>query len=196
MKRTAVFFHIALMEGHEAVYREIKNSLDRFLLGSASVYVENRSSPDLYEFPTLDLISGFARRNPDFNCLYVHTKGVSRPGNTCVADWRRSMTYFMVEKHEECCRKLEEYDTVGCNYTVYHSVPHWQGNFWWARSEHLSRLKYARHIKYNTDINDVWDLRHKCEAWVMSLRNPSWYEMYNHHLDPYTQNNPESGYRS
>lgn len=191
MKRIAVFFHIAMIDGHEAIYREIKNVLDRCLLLYADVYTENYCAADIFEFPTLDLISGFSRRNPGYDVLYLHTKGASHPGNSCVADWRRSMTHFMVEKHEECRRKLKEYDLVGCNYRVYGGIPHWQGNFWWARSDYLSLLHNPRSLMYNKDICKDWKERHKCEAWVMSGNNPSWYQMYDHQCEPYKENNPQ-----
>jgi len=72
--------------------------------------------------------------------LYLHTKGVTKTGHVGIQDWIDMMLYFLVEQHESTVSRLLEpgIDAVGCNFQP--DVPHFSGNFWWARASHIQRL--------------------------------------------------------
>jgi len=172
------------MPRYEKIYEEMKACLS---IVPSDVYVENFCVPDTFEFPTLDMVLGFAKSNPGWNILYVHTKGASIPDNECVSDWRKAMTCCLVDKYKKCILKLKEYDTVGCNYTDYFGFPHWQGNFWWAKSDYIAKLDYAKNIEF-VEKPDLWEDRHKAEAWIFTGK-PSYCEIYNHGINPYYERN-------
>ena len=105
--------------------------------------------------------------------LYCHTKGIAMPkdgvgpntGRNWFGDaWRRNMTAVTVGQWHECVTKLEKgYDLAGCFWIpggfAGHRIPvlHFQGNFWWARTNYLKRLPAC------------WmKTRHDAEAWVGS----------------------------
>ena len=73
---------------------------------------------------------------------YIHTKGVSHPGNQYPAYWRKLMLDTVVAGHVEpgCA---EHHDAVGTNWRD----NHYSGNFWWATSEHVRRLPSIRGLR-------------------------------------------------
>ena len=101
-------------------------------------YSENER---LYENPTLNKLKQFSETNKDSYVLYLHTKGNSYPQvHQEITDWTNMMLYFLVESHEDCFRALDgAHDTVGCNYSA-KPVPHYSGNFWWAKTNHIATL--------------------------------------------------------
>jgi hypothetical protein len=104
---------------------------------SNSVVAKN--NPDLWEGPTLMALNDFANNSSPHSILYFHTKGITHPSKN-IKDWRNMMEYFCIERWRDCLRGLEEFDTVGCNFsdeTLDGSNPHYSGNFWWARSEYI-----------------------------------------------------------
>ena len=115
-----------------------------------------------FEFPTLERIVEFCKSNNEYNILYLHTKGVSTPTtNKCVTDWVNYMLYFLVEKHDECLKKLETHSCCGVDYTEEYSR-HYSGNFWWANSDYIKTLDYPRNLPL------VLSERHKAEFWICS----------------------------
>jgi hypothetical protein len=50
--------------------------------------------------------------NPNYNILYLHTKGITGEINHCIEDWVSYMIYFLVNKWSVCINKLKEYNTV------------------------------------------------------------------------------------
>ena len=61
--------------------------------------------------------------------------------------WRVSMEYNTIDRWKECVAYLDEgYDAVGCNYVPNSHVgnhPHFSGNFWWSKSEHINSLDHT-----------------------------------------------------
>jgi GR25 family glycosyltransferase involved in LPS biosynthesis/GT2 family glycosyltransferase len=109
------------------------------------------------EAPTLDLIRTFAAFNDSACVLYLHTKGASHAHpNPHVADWRRLMLHFLVERHADARAALATHDVVGCN-LLDRPQRHFSGNFWWANSRHLKTLPPV-------PTSD----RHEGEWWVLS----------------------------
>ena len=95
------------------------------------------------------------------NVLYLHSKGVTRPDNKNIQDWSDLMEYFLIEKHEMCLESLSDHDVCGLNY--HDKNPHFSGNFWWATSHHIKKLKKI--IPEATD-------RLYCEFWLFNVSNP------------------------
>jgi len=192
--KIAVFFHICDMVGKETIHTEIVSTLEKRLLGVSQYYYEKLCAPENFEFPTLNMVREFSIENPGYAVLYVHTKGISRPGNECVVGWRRSMMYHLVEKYEYCIDRLKICDTVGCNYTKHHEYAHWQGNFFWGKSDYIATLKPVEEMDLSSESRNVWTDRHKAEAWIFSGLNTTFHEVYSHGFDPYHTKNPYENY--
>jgi len=151
-------------------------------------HTSNRT--DLWEFPTLDLV----KRNCDatlgdeeFNVCYLHLKGLSRPGDQRVIDWRNFMEHYTIDKWEENIAKLDEgYDLVGTN-IIEQPWLHSSGNFWWSKSSYIKNklsalpnpekdLKWGTPSPYTGAILDGGNFRYDHEAWVCT-GNPKWFEI-------------------
>jgi hypothetical protein len=137
-------------------------------------------SPDVrhHERATLDLVRRFARVHPESRVLYLHTKGASYdPPHPFVADWTEYLLHFVVDRHDACLAALDDHDVVGCNRRE-GPAPHFSGNFWWARAEHLEALPPV----------PAGD-RHAAEFWVLGrsgVRSLSlWESGVNHYEAPY-----------
>lgn len=191
--KIAIFYHVARMGTWVQVDAEIMEALrSSGLLDAADVFVRNECRDlDLFEFPTIEMLHRFAATTPGYAVLYIHTKGVSKPSRS-VDDWRASMIYWTITRWRECLAKIAlGYDAVGT--TVIDSpIRHFQGNFWWATTEHLRRLGLPRDIVY-TPTYDNQTERHKAEFWVLSVRAKV-YQPYHHHRDPYSVKNPRRNY--
>ena len=115
------------------------------------------------EFPTLDKIWEDSQKEK-FKVLYLHTKGITHDENDkYFTNWIRHLSYFNIEKWEDRIKNLDKYDTSGLNYiknpkgnknklvrqsirmleksSGYHRAKHYAGNFWWANSHHIKKLK-------------------------------------------------------
>ena len=135
---------------------------------------------NLYECITLNLIHLFSHFNHNTNILYLHTKGVSYNYlHNNLNDWINLMLYFLIEKHDECLKLLNNYDTIGCNLL---SLPHkhYSGNFWWSNSNYIKNLTQVKYQK------------HEAEWWLLSNNNVNPYCIYssniNHYQEPYPRN--------
>jgi hypothetical protein len=74
-------------------------------------------------------------------CWYMHAKGVSHEHGASpnVADWRRLLEHFIVERWRECAAALDHHDACGINWRQKPGA-HFSGNFWWARPRYLAAL--------------------------------------------------------
>lgn len=96
-----------------------------------------------FERFTIHKIKNYILPNDKF--LYIHTKGIIREGCKNVDDWRTYMEYFLMTKHNECIKLLDEYDTVGVNLS-YVSGMHYSGNFWWCRGSYFLTLPDIKYL--------------------------------------------------
>jgi hypothetical protein len=64
-----------------------------------------------YERTCLHSLLEWSKHN-ESDILYMHTKGVSRPDNINVQEWRRMLEYFLIDNYQNCLEKLE--DVVCC----------------------------------------------------------------------------------
>ncbi len=106
-----------------------------------------------YEFPLLDKMWEMAK-NEKFYAVYFHTKGSSydvmryksfrrsfSSFNRNSKAWREMMEYFVMENWKMACSALfRGYDAFGCMWQENHHSPHFSGNFWWTKSEHILDL--------------------------------------------------------
>ncbi len=190
-QKICVFYHVAQMGTWQTVDKEITDTLTASgLLERATLFRNDCPDVSQFEFPTIDMLRMYAADN-ECLLLYLHTKGVSRPGPS-IDDWRAAMLYWMVERWRECVHKLSKgFDVVG--YTrCERPMPHFQGNFWWAKSSYIRKLDDPRKITFIPSVANQGE-RHKCEFWVLS-KPGKFYQPYNHNVRPYSQLNPRSRY--
>ena len=96
---------------------------------------------------------------PEDCVLYIHTKGVTKiPPSECVYWWNLYMEYFLIRHHRQCVDLLATSDVVGLDYYP-QSLPHFSGNFWWARGDYLLSLPPP-------DLEPGKDRYQNTETWV------------------------------
>jgi hypothetical protein len=142
----------------------------------------------LYETPTINLLHDHAIKighdddADNFNVLYLHTKGVTR-NSVNVVDWINYMIYFNIHEYKTCIDHLTNhgYDTVGVNLFTTHPI-HYSGNFWWARSSYLKKLKRCEVKHYNSP-----------EFWLtednLGKFSSLWHSNINHYNQRYEEHN-------
>jgi len=151
---------------------------------SKNVYINNYSKNTfLFELPTIELMNIFSKLYPNVKVLYLHTKGITHSNSSNVADWRRLMTYFLIEKSNICIEKLNSYDAVGCNYQN-KPFKHFSGNFWWANTNYLKTL----------EIDKLKD-RHDAEWWVLTSTD-NFHTIYDSKIDHYRSPYPRNLYEN
>jgi len=150
-------------------------------LQNSNIYKQNDKLEIVYfskhgsemEFPTLSKLKDFCDINTtNYKVLYIHTKGVRRPNSQFIEDWRNYMEYFLIEKHEDCLRDLDHYNTAGVNY---HIKPwnHYSGNFWWANSNHIKKLIHPNKLP-RTGNKYTEGGRWNAEKWLLSFVMPEY----------------------
>lgn len=105
--------------------------------------------------------------------LYFHSKGISQQFSVREKpcdEWRRMMEYFLIEKWQECVKKLEDcYDCCGINYQPHSGringqnqlVKIFNGNFFWVNSDYVKKI----------DKNFLFESRYSAENWVLSIEH-------------------------
>jgi hypothetical protein len=147
------------------------------------------------ESDTLRSLWDFCENNNYCNVLYLHSKGVTKPGNKNIDEWSDLMEYFLIEKYKDCLFYLSEYDTCGVNYRK-NPMPHYSGNFWWATSSYIlsrdrfDRLKNSRFTPQTFHSTE----RHYCEFWLLDSENGNHKILYNSNINHYRQNYPREIY--
>lgn len=140
----------------------------------------------LYETPTINLLHKHAIEidgDDGFNVLYLHTKGVTR-NNVNVVDWVNYMIYFNIHEYKTCIDHLTNhgYDTVGVN--LFTTPPiHYSGNFWWAKSSYLKKLKRCEHTHYNSP-----------EFWLTEDKLGKFLSLWNSNINHYNERYEECNY--
>lgn len=130
----------------------------------------------------------------DDKVFYFHSKGATKadtPWIDVINGWSYKLIYFLVDQREKCVNFLDDYDVVGANYwgeftpdscrkscdQATNPPPHFSGNFWWARGDHIKRLN----VPIGLDYNDP-------EFWVTSIRPIKIAAMSNILINPYINN--------
>jgi len=138
---------------------------------------------DQYERPTLErLYEDSVEASDNFSVLYIHTKGVRYNGtNVCVTDWVDYLTYFNIEKHNDCLLHLQNNNVVGVNLVPTPS-PHFSGNFWWSQSDYIRTLD-PKIDESNYIAPELWIGQHKHGVYY-SLFNSSIRNHYEERFSP------------
>ena len=85
-------------------------------------------------------INGFKLHlSGEYKLYYIHSKGVSKT-ESCIDDWRTLCDYFTINQWRISVELLDYYDCVGTNLKNF-PKKHYSGNFWWANSKHLEKLR-------------------------------------------------------
>jgi hypothetical protein len=167
-----------------------------WIKGSLSVHSQ--------EFPTLNAIWECAQEE-NFNVLYIHTKGVSR-NNPFIEDWVELLKYFNITKWEDRIKELDTNDSTGVNWGGnpddinehpstwgYGKAPlHYSGNFWWSKSEHISKLPNP--IAWAPDV-DLPRWRMMCEMWLCQIPNGKYHCAHSSGIDHYLTRYPKELYQ-
>jgi len=142
------------------------------LFNDPKIIIRNKTENiKLYEVFTINTLYEDAQKE-DFNVLYLHTKGVSKPGNKNISSWTSYMCYFNIYKYKECLEILKNNDTVGVNLQ---DLPgqkcHYSGNFWWSKTDYIRKL--SKCIYYNYNAPEFWITENKIGNYV-SLWHSKW----------------------
>ena len=88
------------------------------------------------ELQTLNLLHHFCHANPDSKVLYFHDKG-SYHYNDENQEFVKLLNCYVLNTH--CIEALNDHDTCGWRISPI-PVPHYSGNFWWARCSYINTL--------------------------------------------------------
>ena len=108
------------------------------------------SSQDLslYESITINKLLEDSKKE-DFYCLYLHTKGVTKPGHIFVESWVEYMCHFNINCYAQCIDLLKTCDTVGVNLQDRENEKcHYPGNFWWSKSKYIKKKSVCTNDYY------------------------------------------------
>lgn len=149
----------------------INQCLDLINQSGSKFHVELIQPKDTsYERLTLERIHTYIQ--PEDKFLYIHTKGITKPGHTNVRHWKTFMEYFLMKRHKECLEALETHDAVGVNW---HNSPqpHFSGNMWWCKGEYFLKLP-------TTIGGDYWS-----PEFFLGWKNPKVKNLKESHVDHY-----------
>lgn len=189
-----VFYHLACMGNWKEVFREQMQQLYQYgfqwvditLLGgnpelefvksyTAQIRLKttilfSRNDITQFEKPALTAIQEYAASCNGY-VLYLHSKGVSNPGDETKRKWRELMMRELVQNSGHCKKELGSYDLIGVNWRDMPPVSHFCGNFWYASTNYLRRLPDFNYY-YNNPRYRIWDQvnskRLGCEFWIGS----------------------------
>lgn len=143
--------------------------------GVAVVIVNMSDNTDHYETFAMLEIERMARvEKVTRRILYLHTKGVSAPGNAHKRRWRVLMEEFVVRRWREAVERMAVggYDTAGVGW-MEHGEQHYSGNFWIADPGHLQQL--PDFVGYHRAKGLV---RYSCEMWIGARRGTRALELW------------------
>lgn len=165
------------------------------------------------EFNTLKSLYNFSVENPEYKCLFIHSKGVTwsnpafeeipvRHSNFPVSNhkkiydyasrWRHYMEHFVIKKWQKCLSLLNEYDCVGTEWETKAyfkaqtmEISFYSGNFWWANANYIRTLE-LNFIENSDFYLHGLDNRHSCEVWI-GTKNPKAFNFYNSNKNLYME---------
>ena len=190
------------------VFNGDRNLLSFKLVSEKYVIIDSNSDVSKCEFPTLDLIWNDCKNSDEeFYVLYLHTKGVSKPGFQNVVDWVNYLSYFNINKWNDRISDLELNDCSGVNFFGnpndinehpstwgYGKAPqHYSGNFWWSKSSHIKKLPNP--INWLPDQN-YFRWRVMAEMWLCQLNDGKYYNAFSSDVDHYMTPYPKNLYES
>lgn len=180
---------VICLNGNETAMREFLSPL----LDSNSIFQTVHVSPDAWrcEWPTLNQLKLDCDADPANHYVgYAHLKGLTKPNNKPVQDWKDYLVYWGIEQWETSIAQLKAgYDTSSVNWS---ETPwsHYSGNFWWATSNYIRRLEplqdpatidfgrvVSKYLKPNV-VLDPGNFRFEHEAWLGSIPGAHRYELH------------------
>jgi hypothetical protein len=178
---------------HSGLYDKVKK-IKCYILGNFSniplilqddkIIIHKNNNLNLYERFTLNNLYDDSIKE-DFYCLYIHTKGVTKPYSLPVKDWREYLLYFNTTYFEKILEYLKKYDTVGAQLLNYGGI-HYSGNFWWSKSSHIRNLK-----------REIDDNYCSPEFWICSKKDhTNYFSLWRTELNLYDNRYPKENYVS
>ena len=124
---------------------------------------------------------------------YIHTKGArfynsNMPVYYHENGWRDYMQYFVIKKHEDCIEALNKFDVCGTEWVEIANCNIFAGNFWWANSN------YIKKIKNPMTRNLFGDIRSRAEFDFIGKGNPKVKSFHTHGRLMYDHQIPKSSY--
>jgi hypothetical protein len=174
------------------------------IIGDKYIKINSNSDISKCEFPTLDLIHEHSKEE-DLNILYLHTKGVTKPGHQQIIDWTNLLSYFNIIKWQDRIKDLESNDCSGVNLSGskddinfhpstwgYGKAPlHYSGNFWWSKSSHIRRL--PKISEWLPD-DDYFKWRVMAEMWICQFPDGNYYNDFSSNVNHYQNLYPSELY--
>lgn len=118
--------------------------------------VVSRNPDQILEANTLESLWQHCNDYPESRVLYIHTKGVTRTEHRDLKystyTWRTYLEHFTIHCWRHNLTLLQNHDCVGTEWRdqaifgpEFKPVPmqYYDGNFWWARADYVSKLKIA-----------------------------------------------------
>jgi hypothetical protein len=181
----------------EIEYIQNPHKNDQDMMGAWSIITNTSERRDnsISENYTLKKIWNDCKTQDNY-VLYFHAKGITATLNNLIIpgritkyknryNWRQFLNWGVMTKWEECVASLEDgCDTASVDFKDV-PLPHYSGNFWWSKSEHIRNLPdpqetiWWEEIKRN--INDPWiknsSDRFRDEMWVCVKENTKTYNV-------------------
>ena len=198
-----IYFHIATIGKYQDIFDEIYSqiiesnlinqvgSINLCIVGQGDLIIQENDKIKIYqdsdissgEFFTLDLLKTFSDSvEKNHKILYLHTKGVTTPDNSCIEDWRKYMTFFNINQYEKCLYSLNQYDSCGVD-LVNDPTLHYSGNIWWANSSYIKELPTINEIKF-PKTPPILSIRHNAEFWI-GMGNGNLKSLWNSNINVY-----------
>lgn len=223
MNKNNIFWHVCSLNNWlEVVEDQLKSIVDSGLINKVNnIYVNfvGKTKSDInflfkknnkiilinytdnytdYERSCLHTLLAWSKNN-DSNIMYIHTKGVSRPKNKNVWNWRKLLEEHLIHNHKNCIDKLQDYDIVGGNFIDQgkkeqkilneNHCAHFSGNFWWSKTSYIRTLPKIRPDIIDLSKNNFYWL---CERWIMlHYPNNKYYEILSTKHKHYYESSPE-----
>jgi hypothetical protein len=128
--------------------------------------------------------------------LYLHSKGVTKPQNENIKDWRKCMEYFLIKRGNKCLQKLDEgYETVGIMKHPWAPYPHYSGNFWWANGKYLRKLFSEKQIPSDYTGPEMFLMSSQpkdFDFFPIHLKTPEWNGYYHRLPESFYQDDNDS----
>jgi predicted O-methyltransferase YrrM len=164
-------------------------------------YITTNGLPDEYEIPTLKYLKDYCDNSQqDFLVLYLHHKGISKPYDKKINDWRKLMLHFTVNQWKETIKVFDQaYDTAGVNWNKDYIHPHYGGNFWWATSSYIKNLPkfdLPRNKNYQTQFHFSSEYHKQDAEFWLGINNPNAYSLHNSNVNHYNSRYLEYNYKN
>ena len=114
--------------------------------------------------------------------------------NKAVTSWAEFMEFCTIEKWKTSINYLKEgYDTVGCNLANDRGILIYQGNFWWANTNWISKNPHP-FIKKTPNLSP----RHECsEYWIINSRKDGKHKnLHKANVNQYEMEYPRNKYEN